>query len=129
MTPDHIGATSIAAKYLPPGEEADQILSLIRLGVKFRGQQRGKKAELLSKIIFECVKRTGRPYSFNQLLDQLEIESVRRDKSGAKSSCIENVNRPYREVTYYNPGTGVEKTVGYSAIQRHLTKARKILRP
>ncbi len=72
MTPKHIGATGIAAKYLPPGDEAEEILSLIRLGAKFRAQQRGKKAELLSRIIFECLKRADQPYSFSQLLDQLE---------------------------------------------------------
>lgn len=119
-------ATGTAAQYLPPGDETDEIMRLIRLGVAFRAQHGGKRPGPLANLILDCAKRAGAPYSFPRLLDELELDAARRELHGVAGSPIEKVDRVWQLLTVHLPKRG-RVQVPFGTIQNHLTAARKSL--
>ena len=127
-------ATGYAAENLPQGPERDQIIGLIRLGVKFKSQQVGKRRGFLHTYLDAIVSRMAAPVTFDRLLSELELESARRGRMGpskngnslvanleaAHSSRgaregipIEHVSRSFLLVTYHDPKRGrVQVTFG-----------------
>lgn len=116
-------ATGCASLYLPPGERRDEILGLIRIGLRFREQQVGKRPGILSRLVLECARRIGKPYSFAQLLDELELEAARRDLYGEQASPVEKVDRIWQLVTIHTKKGREQKPFG--TVRNHLTRAKK----
>ncbi|MDO8272795.1 MAG: hypothetical protein Q7U82_12915 [Gammaproteobacteria bacterium] len=126
MKPNHIGATGLAAKYLPPGDEAEEILSLIRLGVKFQGQHTGRKPGTISRLVLLSAEKIGPPYSFNLLIAELERSAARRELNGVSASPVEKVDRIWELVTIHDTKNG-RYQVPFSTLRNHLTNAKKII--
>jgi len=117
-------ATGYAAAYLPPGQMCDEILASIRLGQRFRSQQVGKRPGTLSMLVLVCARRAGPPYSFDQLIAELELEAARRDLYGEQASSIEKIDRVWMLATLHMPKHGrVQKT--FATLRWHLTNAKK----
>lgn len=120
-------AAGTAALHLPPGPERDEILRLVRIGIAFNDQHAGKKPGALHKLVLECARRGGPPYSFEQLLVELGLEAVRRDLYGECASPVEKVDRAMNLVTVHLPKQG-ERQIDFRIIRNHLTKAKKIIK-
>lgn len=131
----HVSATVASKNYctttgwcnahLPRGKRRDEVLTLIRLGAKFKSQQCGKRPGVLARLVLDCARRAGPPYSFAQLLDELEREAARRELHGERASPIEKVDRIWQLVTIHVKQRRVQKP--FKTFQNKLTVARKII--
>lgn len=119
-----INATGCLVRYVPEGADRDELLGLVRIGLKF-DKHEGKKPGALSKLILQCARRAGIPYTFAKLLDELEKEAARRDLYGVQVSTIEKVDRIFELVTHHTK-KGREQ-VTFKTIMNHLSNAKKIL--
>lgn len=119
-------ATGTAAQHLPPGDERDEIMVLLRLGADFRANHVGKRPGPLAHLIFDCARRAGPPYTFARLLDELELAAARRELHGVAASPVERVDRVWEQVTIHLPKQG-RVQVPFSTVRNHMTKAKKIL--
>lgn len=119
-------ATGMAASYLPDGDESAEILTLIRLGQKFQAQHTGKRPGPLAKLVLDCARRGGPPFTFAKLLDEMELSAARRELHGEAASPVEKVDRVWQLVTIHLPKQGrVQKP--WSTLQNHFTAAKKNL--
>lgn len=97
---------SYIEKTLPPSPERDRVLNLVRLGLSFEQQQRlGKRPGFLKGYLLKLLARIENP-TFDRLLEELELEAVRRGMHGDAASPIEKVDRIWQLVTYHHPRTG-----------------------
>jgi hypothetical protein len=119
-------ATGMAAKYLPPGAECDELLTLIRLGQRFRMNHVGKRPGALSRLICDCARRGGPPFTFEKLLGELELGAARRELHGEAASLVEKVDRVWGLATVHLPKRG-RVQVPFSTLRNHLTQAKNIL--
>lgn len=119
-------ATGTAVLYLPPGPECDELLELIRLGVKFKAQQVGKRPDFLTRYIASLTRKLKPQTTFAALLDELEREAARREIHGEHASPVEKVNRVFELVTFHHPKRG-RVQVPFKTFQNKLTGARKII--
>lgn len=119
-------ATGYAAAYLPPGKQLDDILVAIRLGQKF-DKREGKKPGVLSRLVLDCARRAGPPYSFDGLLCEMELLAVQREKEGEARSPVERVSRTWGLLTFHCPRKG-RMQIPFGTLRNHLTHAKKILR-
>lgn len=115
-------------RYVPAGPRRDELLALVRIGIKFERQHHvGKRPGCLAQMVLDCARRAGPPFSFAQLLDQLELEAARRELDGEQASPVERVDRIWELVTVHLPGQGrVQKP--FKTLQNHLTDSKKKLR-
>ncbi len=125
-SPPFITTTGGAAEYLPPaGQARDDLLALVRIGLDFRAQWHGKRPGALAALVLDCVKRAGPPYSFAQLLDELETDAA---QVGADvCSPCDSVNRVRELVVFHLPRRG-RVEVPFATLRRHLTTAKIILK-
>ena len=124
MKPGYAGATGFTAKHLPPGEQREEILSLIRLGVRFRAQHDGRKPGTLSRLVAKAVSGTGGACTFAALIDELERCAARRALRGALESPVEKVDRIFEVLTYHDSKKG-RSQVEFTTLRNHLTQAKK----
>lgn len=118
-------ATGCVSVYVPPGKMRDEIIGLIHTGIQFQRQHVGRRPGQLSRLVLDCARRIGKPYSFAQLLDELELEAARRNLYGERASPIEKVDRIFELVTVHLKQ--VRKQVPFGTVRNHLTRAKKIL--
>ncbi len=111
---------------LPPGEECDEMLGLVRMAVKFKRQQCGRRYGRLHTYIVEVVSAIKGPVTFEVLLDELELAAARRElqRASASASPIEKVDRVYEEVTFHDPRAG-RKKVAFGRLRNIFTEAKK----
>ncbi len=119
-----IELVEMARRLLPPGRELDELVTVIRLGLKFRAQQRGRRPGYLHEYIQAVVARLAVPCTFASLIDELERDAARRALYGVKVSPVESVNRPWELVTIHEPRRGARK-VPFKTIRNALTKCKK----
>lgn len=119
-------ATSALVRYVPAGREQDELLGLVRLGLRFKAQQAGKRPGTLSRLILSCARHAGPPYRFEQLLDQLELCAARRELNGEHASPVEKVDRTWNLITIHLPRRG-RVQVSFATARNHLTTSKKIL--
>lgn len=117
-------ATGTLAQHFA-GEELESLRGLVRIGIQFQEQQVGKRPGALSRLILDCSRRIGKPYSFAQLLDELELEAARRNLHGEQASPVEKVDRIFELVTIHLKQ--VRRQVPFGTVRNHLTKAKNIL--
>ena len=121
-------ATGLLVRYVPAGPKRDELLALVRIGIKFGPQQRiGKRPGCLAQLVLDCARRAGPTYSFAQLLDQLELEAARRELHGEQASPVEKVDRVWQLATAHLPKRG-RVQVPFKTLQNHLTDSKKKLR-
>lgn len=108
-----MSATGYAVEHLPPGEAADEILGLIRIGEKFRAsQRRGRKHGVLRRHISELVAR-AKPDNFDALLLLLELEALNHTLAG--DGVIVRVNRGFECLRYLEGGD--EREVSFKRLR------------
>jgi len=113
--------------YVPPGPELDELIELVRIGVKFKAQHAGRRPGPLSRLVLDCAKRIGPLCSFAQLLGQMESEAARRELHGAHASPIEKIDHTWQMATVHLPLRG-RVQVPFKTLQNHLTESKKKLR-
>lgn len=101
----------------------EELIDLVKLAVKFKEQQKGKRPEFLQRYIASIVSGMPKP-TFKELLHELELAAARRELKGERASPIEKVDRVFELVTYHSPRKGRIQTP-FGTIRNHLTKARK----
>ncbi len=116
-------ATGYCAAHLPSGPQRDEIIDLLRTGVAIQAQWIGRRPGPLARL----VRRLAGEYpdmSFDQLLNLLHIESMKREHLGESASCVESVNRSWELVTYHDD-TKARVQVGFAHVRNLLSAARK----
>ena len=92
---------------LPPSPEREEVISLIRLGISFQKHHRvGKRPGPLKAYLLKVTARIETPLTFDRLLEELELEAVRRNMYGTAASPVEKVDRVFELVTYHHPRAG-----------------------
>lgn len=117
-------ATGRLASMLPPGPERDDMLALVRLGVKFKQQHRGRRRGHLHAYISGVIFATKAPATFEALLDALELAAARRALRGEAASSIEKVDRVWDQVTFHDPRAG-RKQITFGRLRNIFTAVRK----
>jgi hypothetical protein len=121
-------ATGLLVRYVPAGPKRDELLALVRIGTTFWRQWHiGKRPGCLAQLVFDCTRRAGPPYSFAQLLDQLELAAARRALHGEQASPVEKIDRIWQLATVHLPKRG-RVQVPFKTLQNHLTDSKKKLR-
>jgi len=108
---------------LVPGDE--ELLGLVRIGIRFKTQQVGRRPGTLSLLILDCARTIGRP-TFAKLLKELELHAARRNLHGESASCVEKVDRVWQLVTVHTK-QGREQ-IPFATVRNHLTIAKKTIR-
>jgi hypothetical protein len=124
---DGATATGTAALYLPADESGRELMGLIRLGQKVAAQWVGRRTGTLAHVVLRCAQRGGPPYTFKQLLYELEYEAVIRSQDGERASPIEKVDRHWQLVTYHDPKLGRQQRP-FATVRNKLTEAKSILK-
>jgi hypothetical protein len=119
--------TGRLVQLLPPGPELDEMLGLVRLGVAFRSQQRGRRPGFLHRHIADAVQGLPAHATFESLLEELELQAVRRDR-GEDAMPVEKVNRVWQLVTYHCPRKGRQQ-VTFKTLRNIFTSCKKGLIP
>lgn len=113
---------------LPDGPERDELLELVRIGMRFRNQHIGRRPGPLAQLVQACARRAGQPYSFEQLLEELERDAARRALYGETASPVEKVDRVWQLATIHLAKRG-RVQVPFGTLRNHLTTAKKIFSP
>jgi hypothetical protein len=116
-------ATGYAYEHLPRGKRRDEVLVLIRVGLKFKQQQAGRKPDYFSHFLAALVPTLSRP-AFAALLDALELQAARRDLYGTAVSPIEKVDRVFEMLTYHDPRRG-RLQITLATLRNRFTSAKK----
>ena len=102
----------------------EELLRLALIGQAF-DQRKGRRPGQLAHLVMDCAKRGGRPFSFEQLLHELELCAARRDLHGESASPVEKVDRVFELMTFHTKKGREQKPFG--TLRNHLTKAKKII--
>ena len=117
-------ATGYAAENLPPGEQTNQIITLIRLGAVFRSHHVGRRRGFLHRYIDGIVARMVPPVTFDRLLAELEMEAVRRSADDGERIPIERVSRSFEIVKLHDPKHG-EQQITFGRLKNILTESKR----
>lgn len=121
-----MSATGYLVEHIPPGDERDELLGLVRIGLKFKAQHVGRRRDALTQYIIERARTLKRP-TFAALLDDLETQAARRELYGPQDSPIDKVDRVWEYIGYQHPKRGYIR-VQFSTLRNKLTFAKKSLR-
>jgi len=110
---------------MPPGAELAAIIKLLRTGQKFLAQQRGRKAGFLRNHLAAIMKRDPAPGNFEEMLEQLELDAVRRDRDGESAGPVHRVDRVWELVTYQHPKKKCEVKATFKTLRNIFTDCRK----
>lgn len=124
LAPGGESAAVRLAAMLPPGDERERILELVRLGEKFAAQQRGRRPGFLRTYVAQVAARLAPPPTFEALLDELATEAARRELHGEQASPVEKVNRIWEVATIHMPRRGPQE-VTFKTLRNLLTPCRK----
>lgn len=106
---------------LPPSPEREELLGLVRLGLSFQKQQRiGKRPGFLKDYLLQLLSTMEGPVTFDRLLQELELEAVRRDMDVEDENPIEKVDRIHELITCYHPRTGRQQLT-FKTLRNKLT--------
>lgn len=119
-----MSATGYAAQHLPPGPERDEVLGLIRVGVKFSAQHNGSKPGFMHRYLLGLANGMGGDLSFERLLLELRFEARRRALLGADKSPIEQVDESFELLTWHDPRRGRRQTP-FGTLRNAWTGVRK----
>ena len=110
---------------LPEGPERDEALGLIRIGLKFQGQQCGRRPDYFTRYLADVTRGLKRP-TFSALLAELELCAARRERYGVAGNPVEKIDRLWKLATFHHPKKGrVQLT--FKTLRNKLMLARKIV--
>ena len=118
--------TGVAAPYLRGGPLRDELLGLIRIGIKFyQNHHAGGHPGFLRRYITGIVTSMAPPMTFERLLVELEIQAARRNLAGTGDDLppVESVNRAREEIVYYEKKK--ERIAQFSYLRNIFTQAKK----
>lgn len=119
-----MSCTGYAAEYLPPGPEREEVLGLIRIGVKFAAQHNGRKHGFLHGFLLDLARGMGGELSFERLLLRLRHEALKRDLLGDEASPMEKVDDGFELLTYHDPRRG-RVQMPFGTLRNRWTDVRK----
>ena len=120
----NITTTGAAAEFLPPdGPAREELLGLVRVGLKFKAQQVGRKPGELHRLVHRLVKARAGKMTFEQLLLDLGFEARRRELRGPAASPIERVDTADECVVYHGPAGRTDAS--FKRLRNLLTLAKK----
>ncbi|MDZ4202790.1 MAG: hypothetical protein U1C96_11675 [Gallionella sp.] len=117
---------ALVTAHVPASPQRDDLISVIRIGIKFKHQHGGKKPGALSRLVLDCARRAGPPHSFEQLIAEMELSAARRELYGECASPIEKIDRVWQLATIHLPKRG-RVQVPFGTVRNHLTSAKKLL--
>ena len=113
--------TSYLETALPPSPERDHLITLVRLGLSFQKHHRvGKRPGPLKAYLLKVTGRIDAPLTFDRLLEELELEAVRRGMHGTAASPVEKVDRVWEIITYHHPRAGRQQLT-FKTLRNKLT--------
>ena len=112
--------TRYVEKALPPSPEREELLGLVRLGLAFQKQHIGRRPGALKQYLLQLVKKMDGAVTFENVLDELELEAVRREQQGATANPVEKIDRVWELVTFYHPQKGRQQLT-FKTIKNSLT--------
>jgi hypothetical protein len=121
-------ATGRLVQLLPadtPDNEITELLGLIRVGLKFSNQWRGRKRGPLFYYMVEVVSKLTaqqQPVNFENLIAMLKIDARRCDLLGEAASPVSRINEEFESVVFHFNG---EKIIAYGTLRNILTKIKK----
>lgn len=115
-------ATGRLVRALPPGPERDELLGLVRIGVRFKSQHVGRRPGALATLVAEIVGTMKDKPTFRNLLHELELAAARRSLYGP-AHPIEKVDRIWQVLTYHEGGERKQTT--FDRVRNILTDAKK----
>lgn len=118
---DHCFATGFAAQHLPPGEQTETVLRLLRQGVAF-DRRGGRQPGFLHRYIANLVAQIPPKVTFEKLLAALELEAINRDQG--EDSPVERVSRSFEFVRYHDPRHG-EKEITFRSLRNYFSSVKK----
>lgn len=124
ITPDATGRLVACLATGTPASDRDELLVLIRLGVKFRAQHTGKKPGFLACYLADLAKRINGPLTFDSLLLELRYQARVREVQGAAASPVEKVDAQWELLTYHDPRRG-RLQMPFGTLRNHLTTLKK----
>ena len=95
----------------------------MRIGVKFRDQQRGRRPGFLSRYVIRIVATMPPPITFAGLLAELDLAAARRDQ-GDYQEPIERVSRTWEQITFHDPRRGRQQ-ITFGRLRNIFTEAKK----
>ena len=99
-------------------------MRLIRLGAAFRNQHVGRRRGFLHRYIDGLVARMVPPVTFDMLLGELELESVRRAGDDGERVPVERISRSFSLLKYHDPKHG-EQQVTFGRLKNILTESKR----
>ena len=114
------GATGTLVSYVPAGSERDELLGLVRVGIRFAGNHGGSQRGFLHRHVVGLVRDMPGPVTFESLIVALEREAF----EGEGRQPTQRVSRALEEVTYQDPTRGSRK-VSFGWLGNILTAAKK----
>lgn len=118
-----MSATGYVAQHLPHGPELEEVLGLIRVGVKFSAQ-RGGKPGFMHWYLLGLVDGMGGDLSFERLLLELRFEARKRALLGPEKSPIERVDDSFELLTWHDPRRG-RRQMPFGSLRNAWTVVRK----
>jgi hypothetical protein len=107
---------------MPAGSARDELLGLVRIGVKFARQQHaGRRPGFLHRYVAAIVSSTAAP-TFERLIEALELAATRRN--GGDENPIEHCSRSFSLLTYHDPRRG-RLQVTFGRLRNIFTEAKR----
>jgi hypothetical protein len=126
ITPDATGRLVACMATGTTATDREELLLLVRLGVKIRAQHNGKKPEFLACYLADLAKRINGPLTFESLLLELRYQARVREVQGEAASPIEGVDLAFDLLTYHHPRRG-RLQMPFGTLRNHLTRVKKDL--
>lgn len=117
-------ATGTLVRLVPPGADRDELLVLVRLGVKFQRHHIGRRPGYLHRYIVGIVANMPPPATFAGLLVQLDLAAARRAAGDGRNEPIERVSRTWEQLTYHDKQRGRQQ-VAFGTLRNYFTEAKK----
>lgn len=124
ITPDATGRLVACMATGTTATDREELLLLVRLGVKIRAQHNGKKPGFLACYLTDLAKRINGPLTFESLLLELRYQARVREVQGENASPIESVNVSFELLTYHDPRRG-RLQMPFGTLRNHLTTLKK----
>jgi len=115
--------TGTLVRHIPAGPARDELLGLVRVGIKFQEQQHvGRRPGFLHHYITGLVSGLEAPATFERLIVALELAAARRN--GASETPIEQCSRSFELLTYHDPKRGRQQ-VTFGRLRNIFTEAKR----
>lgn len=115
-------ATGYAATYLPPGEESEEIIRMVRIVAAWRENQCGRRPGPVHHYLCEVADGLKDNLSFDALILELRFRLLRGHDADL---ILDDVDTCAQTVTFCEPGKDCY-SMPFSTLANKWTKVRKI---